>query len=318
MTQAEPMTPKTGGVSLRNNPVLRREMTKRLTGFRAILLMTIPLTVLTLVLVLVYSASTASVSADVDVTELGRVGRTVFEWLLSVLLGLLLFIVPGLTSGALTGERERQTLVPLQMTMMTPMDIVVGKLSAALAFLVLLTVAISPLLAVTYLIGGVGILDIVKGLWMLIFTGVVLGSVCIVVSSKMKRTVTATVVCYGLSFAFAFGLFGVLILWLILSGINGSNSIPPPEIFAISPFGGIGDALPRNVGNFGDDIPSPLGWARMGVRELARERAEVGFGADFEDRTPIWLYYSVIGAGLLYWSLRSAAKSVTTPSETER
>ncbi len=329
MTQAEvpdmsttspevpPKQPKTR-VSIQNNPVLRREMTERLRGAKGVLLLVVPLTLLTGVLILTYTASNAfNQSFTIDVTELGRVGRQVFEWVLSAMLALLLFMVPGLTAGSVTGERERQTLVPLQMTMMSPVNIIIGKLSAALAFLILLIIASIPLLAASHTVGGLAVLDIVRGLAMLIFTGIVLGAVCIWISARMKRTAAATVVCYGVSFFFAFGGFIVLIIWAIITAIGGSNGAPPPELLAISPFNALGDALPRSVGEFGSDVVSPLGGARELVRGLAQERAN-DFGGDFNDGVLIWLYYTIIGSILLVVSIRGAAKAITTPAETER
>src|SRR5205085_1967042 len=65
-------------------------------------------------------------------------GRSIYHWLLFVMLALICFIVPGLTAGAIAGERERQTLIPLQITLLSPRSIVFGKLLASLAFVVLL------------------------------------------------------------------------------------------------------------------------------------------------------------------------------------
>ena len=305
-------------VSLRNNPVLRREMSERLSGAKGVMLLVIPLALLTGVLLLAYTASNAfNQTFTVDVTQLGTVGRQVFEWVLSAMLALLLFIVPGLTAGSITGERERQTLVPLQMTMMSPFNIIAGKLSAALAFLILLIVATTPLLAASYTVGGLAVLDIVRGLAMLIFTGIVLGAVCIWISSRMKRTAAATVMCYGVSFFFSFGGFIILIVWAIISAIGGSAGAPPPELLSISPFNALGDALPRSVGEFGSDVVSPLGGARELVRGLSSERAN-DFGNDFDDGVLIWLYYTIIGLVLFALSVRGAAKAITTPAETER
>lgn len=308
----------TAAVVLRNNPVLRREMSDRLRGARGVLLLIIPLAIFTGVLVLTYTASSSFNQAlSIDVTELGTVGRQVFEWVLSTMLALLLFMVPGLTAGAVTGERERQTLVPLQMTLMSPVNIIVGKLAAALAFLVLLIFATIPLLAASHTVGGIGVLDIVRSIAMLIFTATVLGAVCIWISSRMKRTATATVVCYGVTFFFTFGGFIVLIIWAIVFAIGGSNDIPPPELLSTSPFNALGDSLPRTVGQFDNDVISPLGGARELVRGLAQERAGE-FGGDFDDGVHIWLYYTIIGTILLVLSVRGAAKAITTPAETER
>src|SRR5205085_6000411 len=89
-------------------------------------------------------------------------GRSIYHWLLFVMLALICFIVPGLTAGAIAGERERQTLIPLQITLLSPRSIVFGKLLASLAFVVLLVVAALPFLSVSFLLGGVAASEVVK------------------------------------------------------------------------------------------------------------------------------------------------------------
>src|ERR687897_3498024 len=129
------------------NPVLRRELVERMRGRRTFIVLTIYLGVLAGILYLVYQTnrgtSASSFGAPVA-TQIASVGRGIFEWLLFFMLLLVLFLVPGFTSGAIAGERERQTLVPLQVTLLRPWQIVVGKLTASFAFLALLVVAAAP------------------------------------------------------------------------------------------------------------------------------------------------------------------------------
>jgi ABC-type transport system involved in multi-copper enzyme maturation permease subunit len=313
------------GVSFRNNPVLRRELIERVQGAKVVVFLTIWLALLTIILVLAYQGSVAlNQGAQIDVTSLGRVGRQLFEWVLFGMLVLILFLVPGLTAGAITGERERQTLVPLQMTMMRPRDIILGKLSAALAFLVLLVVAALPLLGVSYLVGGLSILDIARGLAMLIFTGMVLGSVCIWISARMRRTTASTVTAYGLAFVFAIGSFFGLIAWAITDGVNGNDDVnPPAQLLSLNPFAGVADVEPRSAGNFfTSDSISPFGGMRSLIDELDNGNQR-DFGNDGlpipGDRGPrVWVYYTALGTVLMIVSIRSAAKAVTTPADSER
>ena len=313
------------GIALRDNPVLRRELIERVQGAKVVVMLTVWLGLLIGILVLAYQGSVAINNGfGLDVASIGRVGRQIFEWVLFGMLILMLFLVPGLTAGTITGERERQTLVPLQMTLMRPRDIIVGKLAAALAFLGLLIVAASPLLAVSFLVGGVSIFDMVRGLLMLAFTGVVLGSVCVAMSARLRRTSAATVACYGMTFLFSIGSFLLLIAWAIMLAVgnNGAND-PPAELLSISPFAAVADVLPRSqgVGFIGETI-SPFGGLRGIIDELGgvqREFDEFGRELPGDDRGPrIWIYYTVVGVVLTIFSLRSAANSITTPADTER
>lgn len=319
------MTDVTPGVSFRNNPVLRRELIERVRGVKVVVFITLWLALLTLILVLAYQGTVAiNEGQQIDVASLGRVGRELYEWVLFGMLVLLLFLIPGLTAGAITGERERQTLVPLQMTMMRPRDIIVGKLSAALAFLVLLVVAALPLLAVSFLVGGVSFFDMLRGLAMLLFTGLVLGSVCVWISARLRRTTASTVLAYGLSFLFAIGSFFGMLAWAITDASRGVDDVnPPAELLSLNPIAGIADVLPRSANNrFSDDTITPFGGLRTVIDELGRQDRFDDFEANGfppDDRGPrIWIYYMVFGTAVLVLSVRQSAKAVSTPADAER
>lgn len=314
------------GVSFRNNPVLRRELIERVQGVKVVVFITLWLALLTMILILAYQGTVAfNQGVGIDVASLGRVGRELFEWVLFGMLVLVLFLVPGLTAGSITGERERQTLVPLQMTMMRPRDIIIGKLAAALAFLVLLMVSALPLLAVSFLVGGVTFFDMFRGLGMLLFTGLVLGSVCVWISARLSRTTGATVLSYGLSFMFALGSFFGVITYAIVDATRGFDTVDPPaELLSMNPVAAIADVLPRSANNvFSGDTVTPFG----GMRTLIDELDGGGRFNNFDDdgnpiggnRGPrIWIYYTAVGLVVMVVSVQQAAKAVSTPAETER
>lgn len=319
------MIQPTSGVSFRQNPVLRRELIERVRGVKVVVFLTLWLALLTLILVLAYQGTVAiNEGQEIDVASLGRVGRELYEWVLFGMLVLLLFLVPGLTAGAITGERERQTLVPLQMTMMRPRDIIVGKLSAALAFLVLLVVAALPLLAVSFLVGGVSFTDMVVGLAMLLFTGLVLGSVCVWISAVLRRTTAATVLAYGLSFFFAIGSFFGLLAWAITDASRGVDEVnPPAELLSLNPVAAIADVLPRSANNqFSSDTITPFGGLRTAIDELDRDDRFGNLDANgfpIDQRGPrVWIYYTILGLIVLAVSVNRAAAAVSTPAEAER
>lgn len=319
------MTDVSPGVSLRNNPVLRRELIERVRGVKVVVFVTLWLGLLTAILVLAYQGTVAiNEGLNVDVGSIGRVGRQLYEWVLFGMLILVLFLVPGLTAGAITGERERQTLVPLQMTMMRPRDIIIGKLSAALAFLVLLIITAAPLLAVSFLVGGVTLLDMFRGLGMLLFTGVVLGAVCVYISSKMRSTTAATVLAYGLSFMLAIGSFFGILAYAIIDASRGFDDVnPPAELMSLNPVAAIADVLPRSADNiFSSETATPFGGLRTAIDELDNNN-NVNFDDNGNpigrDRGPrIWIYYTVAGTAILLFSIRQSGKAVSTPADSER
>jgi ABC-2 type transport system permease protein len=221
--------------------VLARELRIRLRGRQAWILLTLYLLLLAVTLFLVYQAESGSLAggdafAVPSPTRFASVGRSVFEWLMMLMLLLVLFLVPGFTSGALAGERERQTLVPLQVTLMRPWQIVVGKLAASFAFLALLVVATAPFLAVAYLIGGVTAGSVLRGVGVVLFTGLALAGLTVCCSALFKRVQIATVMAYA---ATLFLVLGTVLVWAAAGVIDGSRgddeAEAPVALLALNP-----------------------------------------------------------------------------------
>lgn len=223
------------------NPVLARELRIRLRGRQAWILLTLYLVLLACILFLVYQGESGALGGNdpfsvPSPTRFASVGRSVFEWLVLCMLLLVLFLVPGFTSGALAGERERQTLVPLQVSLLRPWQIVVGKLTASFAFLALLVVATAPFLAVAYLIGGVTTGAVIRGVGVVLFTGVVLSGLTVCCSSVFKRVQVATVIAYAVTLFLG---LGTVLLWGaagIIDGARGDDPADPPtQLLALNP-----------------------------------------------------------------------------------
>ncbi len=73
---------------------------------------------------------------------------------------MLIFIMPALTAGSISGERERQTLDILLTTTMKPSEIIWGKLLSSFSTMFLMVVSSFPLLAVSFVYGGIMIHDV--------------------------------------------------------------------------------------------------------------------------------------------------------------
>jgi ABC-type transport system involved in multi-copper enzyme maturation permease subunit len=181
-------------VPLRMNPVLRREMVERMRGGRTFVVLTLYLALLSSVVFFAYQVG----RENDDPTQAALLGRGIFEWLVFFMLLLVLFIAPGTAASAIAGERERQTLVPLQVTLLSPQRILLGKIYAAVAFLLLLIVATMPLLSVSYLIGGVTMGEVLGGVGAVLFVGLAVGCLSAAISTFTRRVQGATVFSYGM------------------------------------------------------------------------------------------------------------------------
>ena len=148
------------------------------------------------------------------------VGQEVFGALVLVETLLVVFLAPAFTSGAISLEREKQTLEMLTATPISSLAIVVGKLLSALAYVFLLIAASIPLTAIVFVFGGVSPDDVLRAYAVLIVTALGLGSMGLFISALMQRTQGATVVTFFTVLFLTLGtMFGVL-FWNTMSGVS--------------------------------------------------------------------------------------------------
>lgn len=215
--------PRKPGPSLRErltaNPVILKELRGRMRGNRGFVVLTIYLGLMSLFTILLYLAYTASTS-NVYGPSSQIAGKVVFAGLVGIELFLVCFIAPAFTAGAISGERERQTYELLRTTLLPARSLVMGKLTSALSFIVLLLFAAVPLQSLAFLLGGVASEEVMISLVVLLVTAMASGSTGIFFSTIMRRTLGASVLTY------AFALMSVLGLPLLLL-----TFIPAYEIF---------------------------------------------------------------------------------------
>lgn len=112
-------------------------------------------------------------------------------------MALVLFITPSLTAGAISSEREKQTLNILLTTTQSSTQIIVGKLLSSVAFLVLMLIAGLPLYSLVFLFGGVSPLQLASIVFFYLVTVVAIGSVGVMFSTITKKTIVAMIATYG-------------------------------------------------------------------------------------------------------------------------
>lgn len=153
-----------------------------------------------------------------------------FSFLAFIQLGLVLFITPGLTAGAISSEREKQTLPILLTTSQSSFQIIFGKLLSSVAFLMLLTVAGLPIYSLVFLFGGISPMDFVKIFFFLFVTMLAIGSVGILFSTLIRRTIVSMIATYGimLFLSAVTGFLLIIVMQVALFNYSGIN--PPPSI----------------------------------------------------------------------------------------
>lgn len=139
----------------------------------------------------------------------------------------LLFIVPALTAGSISGERERQTLDLLLCTRLRPIDIIIGKLLSCLSTVFVLIISSLPVLSLVYIYGGIGLKDLGALFVCLVVTTLFTGSISIFFSALMKKTTMATVLSYLTVVFLVAGTYMVLTLTYHFCTLTASDVLKP-------------------------------------------------------------------------------------------
>lgn len=120
-------------------------------------------------------------------------------------------IVPAISSGAISGEREKQTLDILLTTRMTPLKIITGKLISSIITIMLLIISSFPVLALIFAFGGVSLSQLILMAIIMIVSAGYIGSISIMYSAVLKKTSSAGVASYGTVMGIYVGIFVIVI-----------------------------------------------------------------------------------------------------------
>ena len=203
------------------NPVLVKELRGRMRGARAFVLLTIYLIILGGVSLLFYAAIADVSSGALDS---GRtIGKGLFLLISAVALIEVCFISPTLTSGSIAGEKERQSYDLLVASLLSPWQIVWGKLAAALSFALLLIISIVPMMSLAFLFGGVSLTEVVIALIGLVTTAMFYSTIGLFWSTVLRTTLGANSMSVG---TIIMMLLGIPFLALIFSLIFGRDLSP--------------------------------------------------------------------------------------------
>lgn len=200
------------------NPVYKREMTVSSRSFRTPLIILIFNTILAVVALL----NMYSVVAQVRVTAEIRYASflELYTFVTTMEFIMLLFIIPALTAGSISGERERQTLELMMTTKMKPSDIIIGKMAASLSTIAILIVSSFPVISLVFIYGGVTMNNVVVLLMCYITTALLTGSLGILCSTLFRRSTFATVAAYSLLILLLGGTYAVNRFAVYIAGMN--------------------------------------------------------------------------------------------------
>ncbi|MEG6522684.1 ABC transporter permease [Desulfotomaculum sp. 1211_IL3151] len=177
------------------NPVLLKELRQRFRTYRS------PLVVVLYLLVLGgFSLSIIYLQWRNNPYFQPGSSKEIFTIISMAQLGLLAFVVPGLTAGVISGERERQTLNVLLTTELSPLGIVVSKLISACSFTALLLISTLPLYSLVFMFGGLAPIQIMGVLSFFLVAMFLFAAIGVACSTYFKRTGISTITTYGIVF----------------------------------------------------------------------------------------------------------------------
>lgn len=143
-------------------------------------------------------------------------GATIYDVVTFFVLALGMLVVPSLTATSVNGDREQGVLATLQTTLLTPADIVVGKLVASwLVALVFLAVSL-PFLIWAWVSGGIALGAVLASLAILAVVLAVVCAIGLMFSTLTARPVASAVLTYVSVAALTFGTVIVFVLSLFL------------------------------------------------------------------------------------------------------
>ena len=237
------------------NPLMVRELRGYMRGTRACAVLTVYIAIVSGIALLLYMG----VSLANPISGVGNsseVGSILFYVVVGLQIVLVSFVGPAFTVSAISGERERHTFGLLKITLLSPRQIVWGKLIPVLGYVLLLVLATIPLFSLAFLLGGVEPAQFAVALCVILASAALFTTLGLFVSSRAHNTLSATIVTYSIVVGIVIGL-SVLptLVFPALAGLGGragASSAAPVftalfiALISLSPIG----ALVASEANF--------------------------------------------------------------------
>lgn len=226
------------------NPVMKKELKVRMRNWKAAGMIAAYVGVLILVVVFILLNT---VMDPYYSSFSGESFMAIYNTLAIIQFMLITFIVPALTAGSISGERERQTLDLLLCTKLSTKSIILGKLFTSINQILLLIVASLPVFSIIFLFGGISIIELIQLLVFYIVLTITIGSIGIFFSTHLKRTTPATVLTYAFTAFLILGtiFFAVFYVRIYLKTWSSQETFP---LMYLNPLAGFGSLLASQFG----------------------------------------------------------------------
>ncbi len=207
------------------NPIIEKDLKTKMRGWRTPILLSLYLLFLALVLMMFFVSNNQSYTRYGYSTFNPRIAVNAYSIIAVFQFALLMLIVPALTSTAISGERERQTLDLMLCSDISTWSVIMGKLVVSIAHIMFLVVASLPILGMVFLFGGITLGEILLMFLFYVITALMVASLGIFLSTLFKKNVTAIIsgyICLGL---LGIGPIIAFFVWTVFYQRSGSGQI---------------------------------------------------------------------------------------------
>jgi len=287
------------------NPIIEKDLKTKMRGWRTPVLLSIYLLFLTGVLYLFFLANDQIYARYGSGSFTPRVAVNAYNVIAMFQFGLLMLIVPALTSTAISGERERQTLDLMLCSDISTWSIVIGKLVVSIAHIMFLVIASLPVLGMVFMFGGISFGEIMLLLLFYVLTALMVASLGIFLSTVFKKNVTSIITTYICLAVLGIGPVIAVFIWAVFYERYNAGQITYSMISSFlfpSPIFGFTSFMTGGSSNiFGDLFQS--------IQDLANR--DTGFLRHFKPWMINGIFnivFSTILLSLSAWRLRPVKK----------
>lgn len=125
------------------------------------------------------------------------------------------FLIPALTAGCVSIEKERQTMDVLLTTKMSTWEIIKGKFFSSIMLVIMLIISGLPIMSLVYIYGGINLGQMLLMMVVLISTTMYLASFGVFFSALVKNTIVSVILTYI--------FLGVLLSFTCIAAFGGAG-----------------------------------------------------------------------------------------------
>jgi len=177
------------------NPIFKTELLRRLRSNKMVILQSIYLIVLSAALYIIWGEGYNYYNNNHF-----YISQRIFYALLTLLFTSVLILCPSFTCSSISSEMEKKTFDLLITSLMSPGEIVAGKLNSITVYTALLLCSSLPVSCTVFFFGGISYIDLLLAYIFILLIGILISMISLFISAKTKKTNISIGLSYGIAF----------------------------------------------------------------------------------------------------------------------